>query len=107
MNWWNTVDTNWEQLSKLIYQFHPCYHVSHEYTITASMAEKACESIRRDITRQNACEAAEQAKLTRDADTLISILNETWFGMPESTDVRGVSGFFVLCDLCSSDPYED
>lgn len=116
MDWWKEVDDNWDNLLLLIEKFHPASHTiddiyeddllpdSINYPITAPLAEKACEAVRKDIRKkenQNPCATATQAKIDRDGLRLYKIFNQTWFGMPESNAVRREAGFYTLCDLCS------
>lgn len=105
--WWEFVDEHQDDLINCVRQFHPNshtdYHPSREFMITASNAEAACERVRQAITKNNVGDPVLLAKmyiLDRDPQ-LALILNETWFGAPESTDVFHVPGFGVLCDLCS------
>jgi hypothetical protein len=62
-----------------------------------------CESVRNAILRDSRLPGVvrfDAAVAVRDADVLLRLLNETWFGVPESEYVRGEAGFFELCDLC-------
>lgn len=111
MDWWKEVDQNWNCLSDLIATYHPAaiswkkVRRKPYMKITAEMAEKACIPIRKDIVTKyddiDVILLAKEAKENRQGDVLHSIFNETWFGMPESTMVRSVRGFGLLCDLCS------
>lgn len=104
MNWWEEVDNNWGDLLNLIEKFHPAHsnpEVIMLYPITASNAEKACDSIRNQIDTKLPISIANTAKENRDGETLHRIFNETWFGAPESRDVFYEPCFGLLCDLCS------
>lgn len=105
--WWQLVDENQEDLINCVRQFHPNsktdYHPSREFMITASNAEAACERVRACITKNQVGDPVLLAKmyiLDREPH-LVHILNETWFGAPESRSVMSVPGFGILCDLCS------
>ena len=37
----------------------------------------------------------------RQDSQISKIINDAWFGMPESSFIRSTPGFFVFCDLCS------
>lgn len=39
--------------------------------------------------------------LKKKDPAIVGLLNEVWFGMPESMDSREAPGFGILCDLCS------
>lgn len=71
--------------------------------ITAPMAEKACELVRQEIAAKHPGNPAlmfDVATEKQDASALVRLLNDAWFGLPESASVRGLPGFFALCDLC-------
>lgn len=104
--WWQLVESNYNDLFYLIGKFHPENYRIHRYNITADKAEKVCENVRNEIRSRNAfndvhpLDRFKKLYDTRNSD-LASLLSETWFGMPESSDIRSEPGFFVLCDLCS------
>ena len=103
--WWNAVETHWDDLIALIDRFHPLSdNPGTEYPITAAAPETMCELVRNEIRAKesgNPCDRAKKAKQDRNGDELHQIFNQTWFGMPESADVRYEPGFGILCDLCS------
>lgn len=101
--WWKMVDDNWEDLVNLIDKFHPnCARFDPaEYPISAQRAENYCKTVREQTDTKQPVGAAVICKEMRDAIPLITIFNETWFGVPESMASRGEPGFFVLCDCCS------
>ena len=117
MDWWKELETNWDDIVYLVHQFHPYYQRKHslrpiqgldfeelKYPITAPAAETACEVVRNKIRSEalnDPVEAMKEARIVKDGDTIWSILNQTWFGLPESTEVRYLPGFHILCDLCS------
>lgn len=73
--------------------------------ITAPNAEIACEKIRKEI-EADAREEEPVASFTRFVDEkkgedLVALLNEVWFGIPESIGAHSLPGFNALCDLCS------
>ena len=72
-------------------------------TITAPMAEKACEGIRQDIASKPQVDPQVRfAEYLKNKDSrIVSLFNDVWFGMPESKSVRCEEGLFELCDLCS------
>ena len=105
--YWELVNKHWDVLSNLISIYHPGYGKrNHYHKITAQRAENICEKIREEILDDwqigNECpvKIAEQHKINR-SDQIVSIFNQTWFGMPESYEVRSEPGFGLLCDLCS------
>lgn len=104
--YWLLVNEHWQVLSDLISTYHPGYGRKHNMVITANRAENLCQQIREDILDDwqidDECpvKIAEQHKINR-SDEIVSIFNQTWFGMPESYEVRSEPGFSLLCDLCS------
>ena len=114
--WWELVEEEWYAVESLIQRFHPSgegpepkgprapYFFKgterEEFPITAPAAEAACEGVRKMIDRPAPVEKARKAREEKDHRTLHSILNETWFGLPESVVVHSLDGFDALCDLC-------
>lgn len=92
-------------LRLLTSQFHPS---SKQYgkiklPITAQCAEAACEDARKIIKggiKQNPVDMFDVYLETKDI-RMPTLLNEVWFGIPESMDAHSLLGFRVLCDLCS------
>ena len=79
--------------------------------ISAGAAEAVCESIRREIAVEETKEPGvrfDRLLATKDRE-MVTLLNQVWFGLPESMDSRSLDGFGVLCDLCSEGGvlYED
>jgi hypothetical protein len=110
-NWWHELETHKDEMIRLIEKFHPAKNVikvvkedEPNYIITAKKAEELCESIRQDIQAEYKGHPVIDflsAFNSRDGETIHSILNQTWFGMPESIQIRYEPGFNTLCDLCS------
>lgn len=108
--WVSLLEENLDNLIKLVEQFHPAGHPARltsredKFVITAKDAEKICQSIREKIAAENDNSGLYtflSALKEKDYDTVHSVLNETWFGLPESVQVRRLPGFYALCDLCS------
>jgi hypothetical protein len=109
--WWSLLDDYKDDLLNLVASFHSAYRHQHWDTITASLAEKVAEAVRGEIYDKQFNEFGEQVKLdpqrlfeqylkSKDCK-MADLLNEVWWGMPESMESRGRDGFGVLCDLCS------
>ncbi|MCK9458183.1 MAG: hypothetical protein M0R80_00710 [Proteobacteria bacterium] len=101
--WWTLVEQYHDELRELVSTFHPCNHTYTDFAITAEVAEAICEQARAAIRAKDADDPIERFEQYRTEKNpkLASLLNETWFGMPESTEVRSYPGFGVLCNLCS------
>jgi hypothetical protein len=118
-DWVDTFNKSKTELRALVERFHPAVTAKVEvageqvelpasvlagnFPITASGAEAACESVRQEIQAKytgSPLDRFDAAAEKMDTRELTSLLNDVWFGMPESASVREVPGFHVLCDLC-------
>lgn len=111
-DWWKVVEDNKDSLIRLIEEFHPASRLksvndnkSPNFIITAKRAEQACEAVRGEIYQRWGKELPVNIFLSaftrRDGRKIYNILQETWYGLPESSQVRSLPGFYPLCDLCS------
>jgi len=104
--WWELVDENWENLRKLISRFHPRKgkKFNDNFIITAPVPEKIRLQQVKEILKENfpvdILQYIEVLRSNRDTK-LLRIVENTWWGLPESVEVRDFPGFGVLCDLCS------
>ena len=99
--WWELLE---EKLRDLVAEFHPGYRQQHDMAITAPAAEQVCDRFRQEIaemTEGDPVSDFDRMKEAKDGLGLVRLLNQTWFGMPESTEVRSFLAFGALCDLCS------
>jgi len=72
--------------------------------ITAYLAELACTEVRNQIAHScgdiDPATEFESRLIKRQRFPLIQLLQETWFGIPESRElVQSLDGFNTLCDL--------
>ena len=117
-DWIATFNRSKNELRDLIAQFHPSVkaHTSaltkKTYKVTASSAEEACKVVRKQIRQmesQNPITVfdtlAENPAI--HIKELTSLLSGAWFGLPESSSVRSLPGFFELCDLCEGIDQEE
>ncbi len=100
-------------LGSIISRHHPTANklFGSGLTITAPNAELVCAAVRKDIRK--GIDAAipilnrfDSALKRNDADEIYNLLQETWFGVPESTDCWRIEGFSELVDLLD-DPWEE
>lgn len=101
--WWNLLENNWDQIIKLIEDYYPNPKRLDldGLTITAPLAESACKTIRTSIQPiSNIKEFTNLYRMHRDTDKMLSLLNNTWFAMPENYNIRKLPGFMILCELC-------
>lgn len=95
--WWEFVDTNWDDLKNLIETFHPARKNAPQLEITAERAEVIRRVICKDIV-----ELCDYEKLKQEKDDrLLDVFNQTYWGIPESTSSWNYNGFGLICDLCS------
>src|SRR6185295_10541074 len=104
--WWQLLRENLGNVRQLVAAYHPGVPEDRkkggDMTITAAGAEALCSEYREEIA-QRSCLPVQRFDLAVKAGNhteLIDLGNETWFGMPESSEVRSEPGFFALCDLC-------
>lgn len=104
--WWALFDHHKDDLRRIVLGYHPGVRLPRRRAaeISAPGAEAACEAVRKEIaagTKKDPVTRFDRAAEERDGPALAGLLNEAWFGLPESTSSRGVPGFGALCDLCS------
>lgn len=75
--------------------------------ITAPGAEAACTVIRKQIKDKNEGDPIERfnkAFNEHDVTTILALLNEAWFGVPESVTAWGIKGFREAVELIEEPP---
>lgn len=75
--------------------------------ITAPNAERACQWIRQDIRAKEPADPLsrwDKALSDGDVGEIMSLLESTWFGVPESTDCWNIPGFAVAVNLLDDPP---
>lgn len=107
-DWWEAFEANQENLRDAVRGYHPSLRMlqsaQRSMKIPAERAENLCELERKRITEKNTKDPIEEFDLAasnKDHETLVRLLNQTWFGVPESTGCWSIPSFGVLCDLCS------
>lgn len=82
--------------------------------ITAPAANLACKNIANQIRAESDYKypagpstAFHKALEDGDVGTLLSLLSETWFGVPESTDCWNLPGFAKAVELLDDPPEEE
>lgn len=103
--WWLLCEQFADQLGRLVARYHPTGGRKHDLRIMAAAAEALAERERKRIRDRSPLEdapaALREAVERRDAEAASRLLSETWWGIPENSEVRSEPGFFLLCDLCS------
>jgi|SRR5581483_6753871 len=112
--WLEKVGEVQEVLRDFVVSWYPfasrSSHHTTPMTITAPRAEQACQAIREEIAqreKENPVERWDRAVSRGDADTLMSLLNGAWFGVPESASCWLVPGFREAVDLLDDLPREE
>lgn len=106
-DWWAVLLKNQLVLTELIRMYHPIFRQTKEFdeTISAPAAEALCEIIRQEVVEEfhssDPIACFDEAIESRDYAALLTLLNQTWFGLPESYSSRQLPGFDALCELCS------
>lgn len=117
--WLKFAEENKEKLAWLIKDYHPVNRqpgtrrasVLHrgDY-ITAPNAEAACVQVRNKIRQNfegNPVQQFEEALRQKDVSKINKLLNDTWFGVPESTSCWNILGFKEAVELMEDIPDDD
>lgn len=110
--WLAIAKDNAEVLWSLIRRYHPVSIAKNprgDVRISAPLAEAACENIRQEIIREDKGDPVHQfncALESNDIWTLNTLLNEAWFGVPETTDCWRITGFAEAVELMEDLPRE-
>lgn len=111
LEWWRFAKENEEKLTSLIFQFHPSEKKGHDLKITAKMPEKARLTVVDELQKQyeKTLVLQDYVKFCFETldDALFHILEDTWFGVPESTECWQLEGFIELCQLLESDAFHN
>lgn len=99
-----------------LYSFLSVYHPSNrqpgrrpEDFITAPNVENACTQVRKQIRDEfegDPTELFKVALLKKDLGVCLTLLNQAWFGVPESTTCWQIEGFKEAVDLMEDTPDE-
>lgn len=106
--WLEKVREYEEELKGLITEFHPAYRNPRkrpDMPITAPNAEKVCDQFSSAIAKETHDDPKYRfERLLSEGNTceLVSLFNETWFGVPESRSWP--PNFEILCQLCEDPP---
>ena len=112
--WLEIATDNAPQLRKLLEEYHPISQgmitrADLPYMpITAPAAEQVCREIREQIKSThptlNPVEAFNAALAEGNVPVIITLLNQAWFGVPESTDCWKIPGFSAAVGLMDDTP---
>ncbi len=118
--WFAYATEHRQELIALLADFHPTNRLpgtrhsnaSNDYHgdyITAPNAEAACVQVRRRIRDEQATEKPATIRLSEAIDNkeyhkVVSLLNDAWFGVPESRGSWGIIGFEQAVILLENPP---
>ena len=112
--WIQFIRENVAKLVMLVEKYHPTNladiakpNPSLVGPITAKMAEQSCAAIRESIARVKTTDPVERfqdALNVEDIGELCSVLQETWFGVPETSSCWKIPGFREAVRLLESPP---
>lgn len=111
--WLQQVTDHASALRQLVGDYHPSTQRSRPFPvgpITAPGAEDACRQVRgmiREEEPEDPLARWDKALAQSDIDTLNSLLESAWFGVPESTECWNIPGFSVAVDLLDDPPEQD
>ena len=111
--WLNTAELNKQKLILFVRAWHPrSGQVQSDMKITAPNAELARANVVKSIQSQNQSTLdpvveLETAIKNRNLSAINALLNQAWFGVPESTSCWGIEGFKEAVELMEDLPYED
>jgi len=96
---WKFVKRHREALESIVASYHPSNGRNYSKRITAPAAEAARQDIVAEVEREGPIDFKKVID-KRDTSQFLTILNATWFGVPESTDCWNIEGFAELCLIC-------
>lgn len=111
-DYWEKVKTNRINLEDFLWCYHPAsrnFNPKNNMEITAPLAESACNVIREKIKKENTLSPVtrfNQAIAAQDINEIYNLLQSAWFGVPESTDCWGITGFTEAVELLEDPPDE-
>lgn len=111
--WFQLAESNRAKLLNLILEFHPMNRSITgipEVPDIVMSAELACQNVRAEIRKNweggGATVKFMRALDTKDFKTAYSVLDETWFGVPESASYAWSREGFKECVVLLEDPVE-
>lgn len=105
MEWFERAESNRDKLVALLSVYHPVVHHKSDMKVTAPNAQKACDIIIRQLANNpNPVEQFDEALELGDIRTINRLLNEAWFGVPESTQCWNIEGFKEAVELLEDFP---
>ena len=107
--WLQIVEKHKDKLRRFIDEWHPCSdgHSALPMPITAATPELARQNVLGSIKRTDPVREFDDALKTGKVSEIYKILDETWFGVPESTSCWRIPGFRESVDLMDDRPDDE
>lgn len=107
--WLGIVNDHASELRELVANYHPSATAPRRkrMPITTTAPEAACEMIREQIKAEAPTDPLarwDKAISEQNISEINSLLNDAWFGVPESTECWSIPGFGIACDLMDDLP---
>lgn len=111
--WWQQLDHNWKNVIGIILMFYPFtdkyVKTDSDHPGVAQAPQAACNTVIAEIVKSGRKKWDDQKAFIEHLEGLRNdrspeidkIMQETWFGIPESRGSRYLPGFQEFCDLCS------
>lgn len=119
-DWLTNARHDVEKLKDLLRAYHPTMlrgpldtledRRRYGLHITAPAAEAACEAVREDVRKNfegDPVTQLDEALAADDVGKVISLLNQAWFGVPESSSCWNIPGFREAVALLEEPPDDD
>jgi len=110
--WLERVVEHQEKLEKLIRIFHPHHQDISIPWLIGEITAPAAEAMRQSVVQHMAREKYDvvvkfrEAVNNKDISQITRLLDQAWWGVPESTSCWNVEGFSEAVDLLDSVPQE-
>lgn len=93
-------------IKEVVLGYHPAISIKKPMNITAHNAEEARQNVASAIREVPDISLFDQDLSEDNIDQVYNIMNEAWFGVPESTDCWKITGFPSLVNLLEDPPEE-
>jgi hypothetical protein len=109
--WLKEATAHQHVIESLLAQYHPANRHPGQRKgvdfITAPNAERTCTVVRKQIRDKFEGDPVKMfgaALLAEDVDQLMVLMNQAWFGVPESTTCWNITGFREMVSLLEDPP---
>jgi len=114
VEWFEKVRQHEDVLERLVADYHPAAMMPRPSTpllpITAPSAERARQEVANLVKGESNVSPRDRFRSAlrhEDVESMYTVLNQTWFGVPESTGCWDLEGFSELVELLEDPPEEE